>query len=68
MPYDHDLNEFLKSIEDLAYRLANPAESVDHDRRKERVKNALKEAYLAGYAQREKVVKAGNHLQWLPFL
>lgn len=57
MPYDHDLNEFLKSIEDLAYRLANPAESVDHDRRKERVKNALKEAYLAGYAQCEKVDK-----------
>ena len=53
MPYDHNLNEFMKSIEDLAQRLADPAESVDHNRRKERVKNALKEAYLAGYAQRE---------------
>ena len=54
MPYDHNLNEFMKSIEDLAYRLANPADSVDHTLREERVKNALKEAYIAGYAQREK--------------
>ena len=61
MPYDHVLNEFMKSIEDLAYRLANPAESVDHTRREERIKNALKDAYLAGYAQREKDVEAGNH-------
>ena len=61
MPHDSILNEFMKSVEDLAYRLANPAESVDHTRREERIKFALKEAYLAGYAQREKDVEAGNH-------
>lgn len=49
MPHDSILNEFMKSVEDLAYRLANPAESVDHTRREERIKFALKEAYLAGY-------------------
>jgi hypothetical protein len=51
MPHDHDLNEFMKSIEDLAYRLANPADAVDYDQREARIKYALKEAYLAGYAQ-----------------
>ena len=61
MPHDSILNEFMKSVEDLAYRLANPAESVDHTRREERIKFALKEAYLAGDAQREKDVEAGNH-------
>jgi hypothetical protein len=53
MPHYHDLNEFMKSIEDLAYRLANPADSVDHDRREAHIKYALKEAYLAGYSQCE---------------
>lgn len=57
MPCDHNLNEFMTSIEDLAYRLVNPADSVDYDRRKERVKNALKEAYLAGYVQCEEDTK-----------
>ena len=47
MPHDSILNEFMKSIEDLAYRLTNTAESVDNTRRKERIKFALKEAYLA---------------------
>ena len=61
MPYDHALNEFMKSIDYLAHRLANPADSVDYDVREERIKNALKDAYLAGYAQREKDVEAGNH-------
>jgi len=53
MPYDHDLYKFMKSVEDLVRHLADPTESVDHSHRKERVKNALKEAYLAGYAQCE---------------
>ena len=49
MPRDSILNEFIKSTEDLVYRLANPAESVYNTRREERIKFALKEAYLAGY-------------------
>ena len=53
MPYDYDLQIFMKNADDIAQRLANPAESVDHDRRKERIKNALKEAYLAGYQRCE---------------
>ena len=61
MPHDSILNEFMKSIEDLAYRLANPAESVDHIRREERIKFALKEAYLTGYAQHEKDIEASNN-------
>jgi hypothetical protein len=51
MPHDHDLNEFMKNIEDLAYRLANPPDAVGYDQREARIKYALKEAYLAGYAQ-----------------
>lgn len=53
MPYSHDLDEFMKSIDYLAHRLANPADSVDYNVREERIKNALKDAYLAGYAQSE---------------
>ena len=53
MPYDHDLYEFMKSVEDLAQRLGDPVESVDLNYRKACIKNALKEAYLAGYAQCE---------------
>ena len=53
MPYDYDLQIFMKNADDIAQRLANPAESVDHDLRKEHIKNALKEAYLAGYKQCE---------------
>ena len=53
MPYNHGLDEFMKSIDYLAHRLANPADSVDYDVREERIKNALKDAYLAGYAQCE---------------
>ena len=53
MPYNRDLDEFMKNIDDLAHRLANPADSVDYDVREERIKNALKDAYLAGYAQYE---------------
>ena len=49
MPRDSILNEFMKSTKDLAYRLANHVESVYHTRREERIKFALKEAYLAGY-------------------
>ena len=61
MRHDSILNEFMKSVEDLAYRLANPVESVDHTRREERIKFALKDAYLAGYAQCEKDVEASSH-------
>ena len=53
MPYNCDLDEFMKSIDDLAHRLANSADSVDYDVREERIKNALKDAYLACYAQCE---------------
>ena len=54
---DTFLNEFMKSVDYLAYHLANPAESVDYNIREERIKNALKDAYLAGYAQCEKADK-----------
>ena len=52
---DTFLNEFMKSIDYLTHRLANPADLVDYSIREERIKNVLKEAYLAGYAQCEKV-------------
>lgn len=31
MPYNRDLDEFMKSIDYLAHRLANPADLVDYD-------------------------------------
>ena len=51
MPHPYKLNKFMKSVEDLVQCLANFAESVDYNCRRERIKNAIKEAYLAGYAQ-----------------
>lgn len=53
MPYDCDIRGYMKSIEDVVQYLADPAESIDHDAQKERIKNAIREAYLAGYAQCE---------------
>lgn len=47
------LQEYMNSIKDLVYRLANPADSVDHTCREERIKYALEQAYLSGYAQYE---------------
>ena len=53
MPKEHNLQEFMKRAEELAQYLGDPPESVDHIRRIDRIKNHLREAYLAGYAQCE---------------
>ena len=61
MSKENALQEFMKSIEDDAKCLGDPPDSVDHIRRIERIKNALKEAYLAGYAQCETDYKGKIH-------